>query len=71
MIKITQGVSDPTIYFKYGNLEYKKGLYEIYYSNKFVVSGEVDQEPVRIGVRDIHNKEVLITPVKYNYYVDD
>lgn len=70
MIMINQDTFNPNYYFKYNDLEYKKGDYEINYINKYNVNNTLDVPSVKIGIRNIHSGEVLVHPVYYTDYIN-
>jgi hypothetical protein len=72
MATIKAGVSDPTNTFNLNGLDYKKGIYEIYYNGVEVdSSGNIDESKVKVGIRNQHNvRESIQYPQRVSDYKD-
>lgn len=64
MAKIGFGISAPDNTFNLNGLDYLKNRYEFYYSNEILDdNGDLDENELRIGLRNLINKEPIQTPI--------
>lgn len=66
MAKIGNSLDNPQTHFIYNQLEYKKGSWELFYTNKINKSGtkDLDKNLIKVGIRNTYNfKLILQTPI--------
>ena len=70
MAKIGQSTINPLTNFVYNGLEYKKGVWELYYNNKSKDEQGIDLGIVRVGIRSTYTSRVLQNPLPVSSWKD-
>lgn len=72
MVILKDGVSDPATTFNLNGLDYKKGIYEVFYRSQYLKSDRtLDYDKVQVGVRNQTSpSNVLQAPVIFSEYVN-
>lgn len=71
MPQIIAGISNAETTFNLKGLDYAKGVYTIFYSGKEVLDGEINQDVIRVGIRNKSNiSEVIQVPTLVRDYQD-
>lgn len=73
MAKIEESLINPRTNFVYNGLEYKKGSWEFYYTNKekeVSLNEDLDKSKIKVGIRNTYIEKVLQSPLPINLWVD-
>lgn len=73
MAKIGLSTISPETHFTYNELDYKRGSWEIYYSNKVNIKGtkNIDTTQIKIGIRNTNDiNRILQSPLKIGVWKD-
>mgnify|MGYP000424558123 CR=1 FL=1 len=70
MAKIEVSVNNPETSFVYNGLEYKKGVWELYYTNKSTPEQNESLDNVQVGIRSVYTNRILQQPLHISSWKD-